>query len=248
VTDLPPLGAPRATPVHVAFDQCCADNLSVDVVDESGHLVRAVSGPNVEGGSAQDVTIANDDARTLRVTWPGAPCDTVHRLTIDPSGTSIVIDRPACFGDATPADRIVVLTFDIDVDAATIRGDLVTGRGGVDLPSWTATPIDAANGVVRVSIFDRSQSISRVEAVDVTDHPPLGADSDLSDQAPDVVRLLWNGCDPAPSLVVDASARGWALVEPTRPCDTPRLWGLDLTFRGPLAPDTVSVAPATAIP
>jgi hypothetical protein len=118
----------------------------------------------------------------------------------------------------------------------------------VDLPSWTATPIDAAGGIVRISIFDRSQSITRVEAVDVTDRAPLGADSDLSDQAPEVVRLLWNGCDPAPSLVLDATAREWTLVEPTRPCDTPRLWGLDLTFSGPLSPDSVAISPATAIP
>lgn len=242
LTSLPPLAAPAVTPVHVQLEQCCADDLSVDVVDESGHLVRAASGPNVEGGSVQEVTIANDDPRTLRVTWPGSPCDTVHRLTIDPAGTSITVDRPQCFGDALPADRIVVLTFDVDVDAASIQATLVTARGGVDLPSWTATGIDKSGTVFHLVVFDASQSVTRAETVDVSEIADVDPTSiDRSQIAPDVVRMLWSGppCDTTATLRLDVTARDWRLEQPESACGAASLRGVDLTFTGPLDAGTL---------
>ena len=247
-TTLPPLGPPSASPIHVALEQCCGARLSVDVVDESGHLVRAVSGPNVEGGSVEVATVTNDDPRTLRLTWPGTPCDTVHRLTIDPAATTITIDRPNCLGDAVPADRIVVLTFDVDVAASTVRADVVTARGGVDLPTWTATAIDKAGGVVGVALFDRSQSVSRLEAVDVSEAGAVGADLDLSQAAPDVIRLLWNGCASQPAIALDDTGREWTLVDPAAGCGAPTLRGVELGFTGPLAVEDIRVSEATSIP
>jgi hypothetical protein len=248
VTTLPPLGRPAVEPIHVKLGQCCSDALSVDVVDESGRVTAAVSGPAVEGGSVEDVVVANDGARTLRVSWPGSPCDTVHRLTIDPAGTTITIDRPGCFGDAVPADRVVLLTFDVAVNAGAVRGSMVTGRGGVDLPSWTATGIDKAGAIFSASLFDASQTATRFEAVDVTDVTTLGADVQLSEEAPDVIRLLWNGCGDQPALILDPTGREWTLATAPGPCESPTVRGLDITFSGPLAVDTVRLTQTTSAP
>ena len=248
VTTLPPLGPPAVPPIHVKLAQCCSDALSVDVVDESGHVTAAVSGPAVEGGSVEDVVVASDGARTLRVTWPGSPCDTVHRLTIDPAGTAITIDRPGCFGDAVPADRVLLLTFDVDVNAGAVQGSIVTGRGGVDLPSWTATGIDKAGAIFSASLFDASQTATRFEAVDVTDVSTLGADVQLSEEAPDVIRMLWNGCGDQPALLIDPTGREWTIVTAPGPCNAPTIRGLDITFSGPLGVDGVRLTQTTSAP
>lgn len=247
-TTLPPLGPPSVSPIHVALDQCCGDGLSVDVVDESGHLVRAVSGPNVEGGSVEVATVTNDDGRTLRLTWPGSPCDTVHRLTIDPAATTFTIDRPQCAGDSVPADRILVLAFDVDVDAAAVRADLVTARGGVGLPTWTASAIDKEGGLVRVSLLDGSQSVAGLEAVDVSETAGIGADVQLSEEAPDLIKLLWNGCGGEPALVIDATGREWTIVDSAGPCESTTIRGVELRLTGSLGVADIRVSEATSIP
>ena len=249
-TELPPLGLPSVEPVHVALRQCCNDTLSVDVVAESGTLSSAVSGPAVEGGSvdSETVKVANVDPRTLRVTWGGSPCDTVHRLTLDRTNTHLTIDRPMCFGDSVPADRVVILTFSAAVDASKIQGTVITARGGIDMPTWTATGIDRAGGRYDMAVFDASQTIAQVEAADATDVEDPGPNTmDLSNQDVDTIRITWNGrpCETAPRLVVSPNGADWALAHSTCDGTGPNVVRtVDLTFTGPRSTDDVRLGAA----
>jgi hypothetical protein len=127
-----PSAAPSASPavVHVDLTGSVGQDASIDIVDRSGTLVRAVSGTPGDGGSVADgeVQIVADgtDPATLVLTWTGAPCDTTHTLTISADGRTMTIDRPACSGDSIPVDHVLRLTFDQAVDPATITGSVVT--------------------------------------------------------------------------------------------------------------------------
>ena len=66
----------------------------------------------------------NGDARLVRLTWEGSLCDGRVVVTIDPAGTSIVVDsgpRPAC--DASAMGRELILTFRTRVDPTKVRVD-----------------------------------------------------------------------------------------------------------------------------
>lgn len=97
---------------------------SIEVTDRSGRLVAATSGSPNDGGSVPggtvSVTAVDGDAASVRLTWTGLPCHTLHRLTIEPDGVTMVLFQPACEGDTIPRDLALILTFDGPVDPAAL--------------------------------------------------------------------------------------------------------------------------------
>ena len=130
-------------------------------MDRSGHLTGAasVAGENV---TTDQTTATNDDPQTVRLIWVGAPCDTVHRLTIGPD-FGLTIDRPLCHGDAMATFRGVTLTFDQAVDAGSLATTIVDGGPGSGLPTWTATAPDSGSGRYDLTVFDPGQVIESVD-------------------------------------------------------------------------------------
>ena len=122
---------PASSPptVHVDLIDPVGDDATIDITDRSGDLVSAESGTPNDGGSVEEGTIrivaAAADPNTLELTWTGSPCDTTHTLDIAPDH-ALTITRPACSGDAVPADHVLRLTFDAPLDPATIDGTVVT--------------------------------------------------------------------------------------------------------------------------
>lgn len=218
-----PIGSPAVTPIHVILDDGGGDKTSVDVVDESGQLVAAVAGPNTGGNSLENFDATNDDATTLRLSWPGRPCDTVHRLTIDAALTNLTMDLPQCRGDLVGVDRSLILTFREPVDARTLGTTMLPGRGGVDMPTWTMIAPDAADGTYRVRLRDPGYL---VESLDGYFDPErgssgVGAAGYAFDQvAGSNLRLVWLGpsCATAFDLILDRTGDTWVLW--STPCET----------------------------
>ena len=172
--------------------------VTMDVVDQSGHLVSAVSG--AAGVGAESITASNVDATAVRVAWTGSPCDTVHLLTIAPD-FGLAVDRPTCHGDAMAVGRSVILTFDQAVNADTLDTGLFEGRTWTGLPAWTATGGDSAGGVYTLAIVDDNGSVVDVEAMDPSAVAAPGAEGVRLDQAGQaIIEMVWVGArlrDPA---------------------------------------------------
>jgi hypothetical protein len=196
----------------------------VDVVDRSHLIADIASGSAIEGGTVDRITVTNDAADRLRVTWPGSPCDTVHRLTLDETATHLVLERPICRGDAMPRDLAVLLTFSRAIDASSVAASIVEGKGagglydgvGRELPNWTVDGPDTAGNAFHASIFDRS---TRLTAAESTSQGGGGAtlptDKGRIDQvAPDTIKLTWarSACDADEQLTIDANPRVLTLV------------------------------------
>lgn len=202
-----PLGSPVVPPVRVQLDSPIGNPTSVDIVDESGLLTQAVSGQGREGNEQLAFDATNDSPTVLRLTWAGGGCDTVHRLTIDPGLTNLTLDRPHCMGDTLGVIRILILTFSRAVDAPGLNTAMHEGRGGVDMPNWTALGPDTAGNAFSVAIFDQSGLLSSLESGSdggggTTLAPDTGRAENL---APTTVRLTWarSPCDTDERLVID---------------------------------------------
>jgi hypothetical protein len=142
---VPPIVSPSPTPSASAtpspsssaaarFDVALIDELGkdvrVEVVDESGTLVGARSG-QPDGGpeiGPSRIGIVNDptDPNVLIVGWVDGPCDVRHRLTIDASGRVMLLEQPACQGDAMGIGRTLVLTFVEAIPAAEVEASRAT--------------------------------------------------------------------------------------------------------------------------
>jgi hypothetical protein len=128
---------PSASPSPVVISVDLIENVgadaTIDIIDQSGRLLSARSGDPGDGASVPFGTVATTglagDPATVVLTWGGSPCDTIHQMTIDPDGLTIVIERPACQGDAMGVDHAVVLTFDRPVDPATVNATVRTIGG-----------------------------------------------------------------------------------------------------------------------
>jgi hypothetical protein len=245
VIDLPPLGPMSGSEVHVRLKQCCGDRLSVDV-DALGYaFASATSGPAVEGVSVEDLMVANIDDRTLRVTWPGSPCDTVHRLTFDRAAATLTVDRPFCAGDSIGVDRVVILKAGEPIDGSRIRTSLVTGRGGDGFPNWTTTGIDSAGDRFDVALFDQSVTVSQLEPRDAGDQADPGEDQvAITQVSPEIVRLVWSSraCQSVDKLNVDATGTSWSLYGGSCPADDPWvLRALDVTYTGAIDASSISI-------
>lgn len=124
-----PSPSPSPRIFQVDLIEVAGDDATIDVTDRSGRIVGAVSGQPADGGSVGDgIDVANDpaDPTVIVLTWTGTPCDTIHRLDIEPDGRTMTLSRAPCEGDATPRDLKLRLQYSEAVDAADVSATLVT--------------------------------------------------------------------------------------------------------------------------
>jgi hypothetical protein len=197
---------------------CCPGNPpSVDVVDLSGLVVSGTSATALESDSVDGITVKNDKADSLRITWLGSPCDTVHRLTVDATATHIDLERPRCFGDAIPRFLSLTLKFARSVVATDVAASIVEGGGaGGSLPNWTADGPDTAGNVFHLQIFDNSKLLASAES---SSHGGGGATlpSDqgrLENLSPTTIKLTWarRPCATDERLVIDTEMTTLTLI------------------------------------
>jgi hypothetical protein len=130
-----PEPSPSSSPAVISVDliERVGADATIDITDLSGHLATAESGTPGDGASVPDGTVAvsglDADPKTVVLTWSGLPCDTTHRLTINPDGLTMTIERPACQGDAMGIDHVLQLTFDRSVDPAAVNVTIRTIGG-----------------------------------------------------------------------------------------------------------------------
>jgi hypothetical protein len=130
----PPSAAPTGPALPASFHVTLAvkggSPISLSIFDDSGALLTATSGTPADGASVGDgvVAVANDpsDPNTIVLTWSGTPCDTSHTLNISQDARTFAIERPACSGDLLPLDRILRLTFDRPIAAASVTATITT--------------------------------------------------------------------------------------------------------------------------
>jgi hypothetical protein len=240
-----PLGPPAVPPIHVVLLSGVGSAPSIDIVDESGLLTAAVSGPARDGASFGNFDATNDTPTTLRLTWLGDPCDTVHRLTIDPTLTTMTIDLPNCGGDSIGVDRTLIVTFSRPVDATTLKTEMLHGRGGVDMPTWTAAAPDSAGKRYDIVVADPGYVFDSLEGSYDPEVQSVGAGPtgiQLVQSDPTTYRLIWRGpaCATRPELLIDVSGGHWQLMN--APCTSSAadvLRMIDLTLKAPRAADAI---------
>lgn len=241
-----PIGSPAMAPIRVVLGGEVGNETSVDVVDESGLLVSAVAGPNTLGQEVQTFDASNDAPNVIRLTWPGAPCDTVHRLTIDATMTTLTLDRPNCYGDSMGYDRSLILTFQEPVDAASLTTTLYAGRGGVDMPTWTATAPDSGSGSFALTLADPGYVVDSLEGHFDPEREASGAGPTgivLDQVDPSRVGLVWLGsvCATDFQLTLDPAGDTWTLRSaPCEPSGTV-LRMVDVVLRSPRAVETIKI-------
>jgi hypothetical protein len=224
------------------------------VVDLSGLVVSGLSAPALQGDSVDGIVVKNDKADSLRITWLGSPCDTVHRLTVDAAATHIVLERPRCFGDATPRFLSLTLTFSRSIVASDVQASIVEGTGaGGTLPNWTVDGPDTAGNVFHMSIYDNSGLVTSAESSSqggggTTLPTDTGRFENLT---PTTIKLTWarNPCASEERLVIDIDTNTWTLIGGD--CGT-GLGGLDrevtLEFSRPVAAAGLTLDVHTASP
>ena len=240
-----PLGPPAVPPIHVVLKTQGGNPPSVDVVDESGLLTTAVSGAASEGASVESFDATNDTPTTLRLTWLDSPCDTVHRVTIDPKLTTMTIDLPSCSGDSIGVDRTLILTFSRPVDATTLTTTMFHGRGGVDMPTWTAAAPDSASGRYDIILADPGYFVESLEGSYDPEVEAVGAGPNgiqLVQSSATTYRLIWRGpaCATSPELLIDASGDHWQLTN--APCTSSAAQVhrmIDVILKAPRAADAM---------
>jgi hypothetical protein len=129
----PPDGGHDAFPIALDLDTFDGHAVSLDIVDRTGSVTSATSGRPGDGASvgAYAVDVVNVDDRTIRLTWIDYPIDNRLTLFVDEADghLQLLLVQPEPTGgtDAIGFDRQVVLAFDHDVDASTIRAILQDG-------------------------------------------------------------------------------------------------------------------------
>jgi len=129
-----------AKPIHVNLANAVGDNVSIDVQDESGHVVGATSGTPGDGASVawRQLKAENVDARTLRFTWTAMPGDdrlgfyvseNAKVALVLPAGRGVYFGGDATIvavlqadrdGDSMAFDRVLIAEFDRPVDASEL--------------------------------------------------------------------------------------------------------------------------------
>jgi hypothetical protein len=249
-TAMTPLGSPAVAPVRVELIHEGGGPVSVDIVDESGSLVSSVSGPVPTEEVGDGITAVNETGNRVRLSWMGSPCDTVHRLTIDPAGTAFTLDRPLCRGDSMAAFRSLVLTFDRAIDAGAITAAIIEGRGGVDLPTWTTLAPDSAGGSYRLTASDPGYVINTLDGFYDPGTPADAAGPTgivLSMVNATTLRLTWQApaCATQPSLEIEPGGAVWRLVN--APCTSSEPDVLRMIEVEPNASRMPSTAPEIAL-
>jgi len=231
--------------LHVDLTGQCCGSPSIDIVDLSGHLTGAESAPS-ENVTTDVTTATNDDPRTVRLTWVGAPCDTVHRLTIAVD-FGLTIDRPKCLGDSMATFRAVVLTFDQAVDAAAMDTAIVDGRAESGLPTWHLAAPDSAEGRYDLDVFDPGNVVARFEGYfDPGTSPDEAGPTGIRLVSRDATKLtmFWLAppCAVTPTLAIDPSGDTWRLTEvacQASGADVLRM--VDVTLATRRTPDTITI-------
>ena len=116
---------PEEHPIKVQLDTFDGHKVSVDIVDRTGSIVRAVTGKPGDNPSADGLAVTNIDDRTLRLTWVDFPIDNELTLFVDDVDGQLwfLLIQPPPTGttDAVGMDRQLILTFDHAVDASTVK-------------------------------------------------------------------------------------------------------------------------------
>jgi len=122
------------TPIRVDLDIDTAHDVYVDIVDRTGRLVDARSGPSSDGGASIEpyrLRVENVDERTLRLTWVDYPIDNGLDLYIseEGSGLRLVLVQPEPTGDTDSyvSDRVLILEFEDEVSADDVEAFLQDG-------------------------------------------------------------------------------------------------------------------------
>jgi hypothetical protein len=237
-------------PPSVAFSFEALDGVGgptrLDVIDDSGHLVNAVSGQPSDAGQDGFVTAVNLDPRSVRVSWPGSACDVAMSLTVA-ADFGVTIQHRVCSPDTSAAFRSAILTFDRDVDADTM--DLGTSQVGGD---WVADGADSAGSRFDLVVTDSTGSLIDFRSLDPAGAGAPGASRVRLDQAGEaIVELVWTGraCDVTPQLTIESTGTRWVLIGADCNSDRPEVVRrVSLTFASPrpVGPiEVVYLPPAT---
>jgi hypothetical protein len=227
---------------------------TVDVVDLSGLVVTGRSGAAIEGGTVDGIVVTNDKADTLRITWAGSPCYTVHRLTVDATASKIVLERPRCGGDSIARDLSLILQFSRSIVASAVRASIVDGAGaGGALPNWTVLGPDTAGNTFGMSIYDESGLLVTAESTSQGGGgTTLATDKGrLENLSPTTIKLTWarSPCASDERLMIDADLSRLTLIGGD--CGT-GLGGLDrevtLEFSRPVSAAGLTLDVHTASP
>jgi hypothetical protein len=182
---------------------------TAEIVDRSGRVVAATSGAPLDSDSLDGITVRNDKADSLRITWLGSPCDTVHRLTVDATASTIVLERPHCFGDAMPRFLSVTLKFSGSVVAGDVAASIVEGASEGGLPSWTLSGPDTAGNVFHADVFDASGKLTAAESSSQGGGGATVASNTgrIEQAGSDTIKLTWtrDPCDATERLDIGAN-------------------------------------------
>jgi hypothetical protein len=246
-----PIGSPAVPPVHVDLIEEAGNDATIDVVDESGQLVSAVAAAGATEQGSSDFDATNVAETSIRLDWIGSPCDTIHRLTIDPTLTTLTIDRPLCQGDAMPLSRALVLTFRTPVDATDLHTSIFSGRGGIDMPTFTATGLDAAGGRFDIQVSDPGYLVESVDAGYVEDrvlepNDPRPGEAVLEEVQPNTARLVWNApsCAGSFSLSMNIAGNVWSLGSERCEASGTVLRMVELVHRAPVTVGAITLEAA----
>ena len=126
-----PPAAPVSGEIKVDLENATNHDVSIQIHDETGDVIKAVSGKPGDGMSIRwhKAIVKNIDARTIYVTWAGLPQDELADLGINSAGDKyelvLVQAGPFPQTDAMGEDRILILTFDAPVSAKDVSVEIL---------------------------------------------------------------------------------------------------------------------------
>jgi hypothetical protein len=133
----PPSDAPSDPPadgkITVDLENLTGHDVSVEIDDQTGSIVKAESGTPGDGMSVRwfDVKVESIDADTLRIVWVGLPRDEVIKLGVSTVDGKLrlrfVQDGPPPNSDATGHDRVLELSFDAPVRSQDVLTSVQEG-------------------------------------------------------------------------------------------------------------------------
>ena len=130
-----PIVVPTASPNNgstvVVLESASGHDVSLNIHDDSGSIVKAASGKPGEGMSIRwhDADVQNVDARTIAIRWAAFPLDEVLDLGVNVASgqyeLTFVQAGPYPNTDAMGEDRILILTFDAPVSANDVSVEIL---------------------------------------------------------------------------------------------------------------------------
>jgi hypothetical protein len=124
-----------AMPLTVDLETLTPHHVYIDIADQSGRLVSAVSGTPTASAPVDMyvLKVENIDARTLRLTWVDRPGDNALALYINEDASRFLMVQPEhdTDGDAIVHDRVLILTFRDPISAGDVEPFL---QEGLDTP------------------------------------------------------------------------------------------------------------------